>query len=452
MNKGIVMGALGGLVFGGASGYFVADSGDSGSGKTTTLTESIVNSQRPPRFGVSSSTPSPVHAETAKPRAANVEEVLKERNSLKRVAALMEYYNSLTPEQLMLEARKLSSLSWEDRMVASKLLFSKWAETSPRQALDFVNKMGFRGGMDRMTVFQSWSAQNPEAAAAYLSENRNSMDRGSYGFVAGEWARLNPEAALAWANTLDGRSKQDALASLFATYAESDPIQAAQKALALGDEALKDSRVLEGIARTWAKQDWDAANAWINGLPVEQQSSARRSALEQLAATDPSRATEEVLKLSSGEERDNSIAGVVRAMAMENPAEAANLLLKSSSDNVSRRSMNDVVSSWVYTDTEAAKNWVNSLPAGSSRDSALTTYAMQTPSRNYQETIEMASGISNERNREWAVSSAVRNWMNDDPAAAKSWLDSSNLSDRTKEMINGTGRSQRMRGMRGMAR
>lgn len=432
MNK-VVIGTIGGLVLGAASGYFVAEKGEEAVEKQSSFTQSVLDSQRAPRFGSSDGeeTGPSAKAKAAAKAKGDLNSILKERNMSKRAGQLIEYYNSLSPAELMEEAKRLNSLSWDDRMVASNLLFAKWAETAPVQAMEFANKLGFRSMMEKGTILQTWSSMNPEAAAAYYNENRNIMNDRSAGIIAGEWARLNPEAALEWSKNLTGRNRENALRSLFSSFADTDPAAAAQRAASLSEEELSGSNVYGTIAAQWAKKDWAAAEAWLSTLPADQQESARQRAVESLAIT-------QVAGMAEGEAKNNAVAAVARAMAVENPAMAADLILKNSSGEQGRqsgRAVGEVIGSWVYSDPAAAKSWITSLSEGSVKDSALMAYAMQSPSTDYLEKINMTSGMSNERMREFATEMAARNWMREDSQAAQAWIESSNLSDRVKQNL-----------------
>lgn len=446
MNKAVI-GTVGGLALGVASGYFVADMrGESKENKS--ITQSIM-SQQAPRFGKTVSESSSAATSSEKKAKADIADIMKERSMPRKLAQLMDYYSNLSPEELALEARKLSSMRGEDRMMASSILFTKWAESSPKQAMEYANKLGPMARGEKSIILQTWSSMNPEAATSYYMDNKNSMDGRSAGIIAGEWARMNPDAALSWANSLNSAEKGGALRSAFSAYAESNPALAAQKASLLSAEDLAGSRVLESIANQWAKQDWAATETWLNGLPAEQQDSARREAIEGLATVNPTLAAEQVAKLPEGNDKEAAVASVARAMAIDNPALAADLMAKNSSGNNmgTQFALGQVMGSWVYTDTEAAKNWAASLPDGNTKSAAIISYAMQTPSKDYAGTIDLASSITNDRMKEAAIGAAVRNWMKEDPDAAQNWVDSSNLSDRAKQSITDPG--QIMRALRG---
>lgn len=449
IKTGILVGALGGLVIGGASGYFAGASVTPLEQKS--LSETVISQQRAPRFGETKVVNPAMEQKAvaaAKEKVKDVKTILNEGDQMKRMAGLLEYYNGLTHEQMADEAKRLSLMSWEDRMVASKMLFTKWAEVAPKQAMEYAGKQGFRGGFEKMMIMDAWSSKNPEMAAAYYAENKDILDNGrgrggrTADAIAKGWTRLDPEAALNWAKGMEGNGRNGAISSVFDALVDKDPALAVQKLGTLSAEDLKDSRIIDNIASKWARTDWTAAEAWLNTLPADQQEQARSRALQGLAEVDAAAAAQKVSQMADGAAKDSAVSRIVSVLAAENPVQAAEWVLKNASQDAMARSVGDVVSSWVYTDTTGAKNWVNGLPAGAARNRAIMSYAMTTPSTNYSETLSMVSGMqveSNDRNARWEQAAAMRNayskWAGQDAEAAKAWVQGSGMSDRQKERL-----------------
>lgn len=467
MNK-VIIGTIGGLVVGVASGFFAADSAKPEAPQS--LSDSITSQQRAPRFGQTKvSTASSVEQKSvAKKKAQDLSAIIKEGDQMKRISGLLDYYNALTPEQMKDEAKRLSLLSWEDRMLASKMLYTKWAELAPKQAMEYVNGQGNRGGFDRMMIMDAWSSKNPEMAAAYYMENKEELDGGrgrTAGSIAKGWARLNPDAALGWAQGLEGRGRNEAISSVFDALLEKDPALAVQKMGTLSAEDLKDSDVVRNLAGKWAKTDWTATEAWMNTLPADQQDAARGQALRSLAEVDVAAAAQKVAQLPAGELKDGVISSVARAMAAENPSGAADWVLKNASESALADSVGGIMSNWVRRDAEGAKGWVNGLPDGKAKVNAIMDYARMTPSKDYAGTLAMVSGAKvdsesrdDRRQQYMAMSDTYRKWSREDADAAKNWADTSNLSDRQKRFLTyssqnghsgGGGRGSRGGGGRG---
>ena len=157
----------------------------------------------------SSRSESPVGQQSGKRanRPGGTDAISRLPGSSNRIQALMEFYASLTPGQLEEEARKLENLPMNERIMASFLLFGRWAETDPTAAMAFSNTMGFTGMFVRPTILQSWASVDPANAAKYYAENPREFammgmmggGRGPMGgqgpasIIASEWARQDPD-------------------------------------------------------------------------------------------------------------------------------------------------------------------------------------------------------------------------------------------------------------------
>ena len=452
MNK-VIVATVVSLSAGIALGYIGGSSKEDEQKKT--LSDKVLSEQRPPRFGESKSSPSlakesAIASKTAS-RYKSLKEVFKESHPNKRMEAMLAYFDTLSVDQLEKEAKALKDLSFENRFMASYLLFSKWAETAPQQAMEYANKLGFRGMMEKSSIFQTWAATNPEGAAAYYNENKNILEGNMAGNIAGEWARTNPDAAIVWAESLSGRAKNDALSSILMKMAESDPAAAIQKLASFPADFAEGSgaRVYSSLAQQMAKKDWAATEAWVATLPVDQQDWAKSSALSGLASVNPAEASRQVEKMEAGSAKDRAVGQIASSLAEQNPQAAAEWVLKNASEGGWGNAVGTVMNNWVYSDTSAAQKWVASLPEGASKDQAVMRYAMSTPSKDYEQTLTMAGNISNQGVRDTALSTATRNWMKDDPEAAKAWLEGTSLlsQDRKNALIESSDRGSRRGGM-----
>ncbi|MEO8616678.1 MAG: hypothetical protein ABI600_16155, partial [Luteolibacter sp.] len=132
------------LVFGAVGGYI--------SGKNAEPTGQPSGSEEASQRTRSSSRPESTSEPAKKSsRSANPEQISKMAGNSNRIQALLEFYGGLTPEQLAEEAGKLENLPMNERMMASFLLFGRWAEVDPTAAMAFSNTMGMAGGFVRPT-------------------------------------------------------------------------------------------------------------------------------------------------------------------------------------------------------------------------------------------------------------------------------------------------------------
>jgi hypothetical protein len=378
-------------------------------------------------------------------RPRSIEEISRLPGNTERLKALMDYYASLSPNQLADEARKLESLPMNERMVASLLLFGRWAESDPTAAMAFSNTMGFAGAFVRPTILQSWASADPANAAKYFTTNPREFammgmmggGRGPMGgqspaaIIAGEWARQDPAAALAWASTLTTDQSQ-AMNSVIGAVAKDDPKKAATMLASMA--GTDKTEAYKSVASQYGALNFGEAQTWIRSLPAEDQAAAMAAAIGGLSKSDPQAAERQLGQMAAGAAKDEATAIVVKDMARLNPQGAADLLNRSSKE-AQIQGMPQLIPTWVAQNPAETLKYVNSLEAGDVRDSALMPYIMSNNSSSPAELVNVAGAITNDRSRNRAIGIAAARWMREDPVAAKSYIQGSSLSDNAKQRI-----------------
>jgi len=374
-----------------------------------------------------------------------------------RIKALMDFYAGLTPRQLADEARKLETLPMSERMMASVLLFGRWAESDPTAAMGFSNTMGFAGAFVRPTILQSWASTDPANAAKYYAANPREFammgmmggGRGPMGggqspasIIASEWARQDPAAALAWAGTLTTDQAQ-AMTAVIGAVAQSDPPKAASILASM--PGTDKTEGYASIATKYGALDFNAAQTWVRTLPAEAQAAALASAIGGLANTDPQAAAKQVALMPAGDAKDGAVAIVAGDLARANPQVAADFIKQQDSEPAQQNSMRQLMPTWVAQNPTAALAYANSWPAGAVRDSALLPYIMSNNTAAPTDLVNVAETVTDPGSRDRALGMAAARWMREDPAAAKAYVQqSSTLSDTAKQRIlSGRGMGRR---------
>jgi len=446
------------LLLGATGGFLIGKGGKSADSDATQTTEMLSRSSR---SGALNDSPSDRSAGTA--RARTTDEINQMPGQLQRMQSLLDFYAGLSPEQLEEEARKLENIPMPERMMASYVLFAKWAETDPMSAMAFSDKMGFTGMFVKPTIMQSWASVDPVNASKYYSDNPGQfammgmfggrgggggpMGNGAASIIAGEWARQNPDDAMAWAKTLNGSEKGNAVSSIVGQVASSDP----QKAMAMAATLTGDdqSRANRQIAEALGSKNWDEAQQFIAGLPTDQQDDARRRAFEGLASKDPSEAAKQLASFTDEEQRSRATATVAEKMSREDPAGAFNLVISSGASEQDD-AMRNVMMNYARQDSAGAMQAISKIPQGDARDTAIGTFVFASNSTNYSETFALAETITDERDRSRAIGVSAAKWMTTDPEAAKAAIQqSTTLSDDMKTRIIDGGGMMRDWGGRG---
>ncbi len=370
-----------------------------------------------------------------------------------RIQAMIDFYQSLSVDQLEEQARKLEDLPMGERMMAGFLLFGRWGEVDARSAMEYANSMGFAAMFVRPTILQSWASVDPVNAANYYDRNprefammmggggrggRGGMFGGGMGgasVIAGEWAKQDPDGALKWASTLSN-GKGDAYSAVVAEVAKTDPAKAAK--LLSGMDAADASASYRSVAEAFGSKNFNQAKSWISSLPADEQAGALAAAIAGLAKSDPQTAAQQAAVMTAGEAKDRAVEGVVTVMSRDNPQAAAEYLMQNGGADAQGESMRALIPAWVGKDPTAALNFVKTLPEGEVRDRGVRSYVWSNRTAPPSELVQVAETISDENDRSRTVGWMVSRWMNEDEQAARAYVQqSTTLPDRMKQHILG---------------
>tara|TARA_B110000881_G_C18568785_1_gene514359 strand:+ start:559 stop:1929 length:1371 start_codon:yes stop_codon:yes gene_type:complete len=432
------------LLAGGAIGYIAGNSGSNSEKNESADAKSKAAASGSSRTSSVSGASGGGNSKERKPKT--YEEVAATPGQTARLQALVDLYSGLDSDEFAGEAEKLDNLPFNERILSAYILFAAWAEVSPYEAFDHANsKMGRTGMFVKPTILQSWASTDPKAASRYYESNKSEFammgmmggGRGGSsgaGTIAAEWAKQDPEGALAWAKTLEGRDQEQATVKALSQIATTDPERAAGLTLGLEGDSLSSAN--SSIASEWAKKDWNAAEDFVKGLPVDQQGDALGAAVRSLASENPTLAATKALEIPEGNARDEAVESVAEAMARENPADAAKWVVANGTEKAQKDAMRDVMGSWVNQDAAAAKTWAVEQPEGAVRDAAVSSYVMSDSKGNPQENIKLAETITDEGSRGWAIGMTTMRWMGEDSEAATEYIQSSDvIDDRMKDRI-----------------
>jgi hypothetical protein len=229
--------------------------------------------------------------------------------------------------------------------------------------------------------------------------------------------------------------------------AQTDPKKAAE--LAAGIEGDDRGDAYASIARQWGAKNFAEAEAWISSLPADERGQALVSALRGLAGDHPELASQKAAALAAGKEKNDAVSEIAQTWARENPAAAAAWVASQSDADVSRNAMREIVSSWARQDDAGAVAYLQQQEAGSARDQAVQSYVFSNRSDNPQSVVQLAETIQDERDRQRAIGMAAQQWMREDEAAARAYIQQSTaISDEAKQRVL-EGRGFGGRGRRG---
>lgn len=327
------------------------------------------------------------------------------------------------------------------------------AQSDPQRAIEWLRRHPQSDDRIWTYILKGLTDQNPVAAAELVL--KNGFDRDS-GFLIKQtleaWGKRDSAGALDWALHLkNGEERELAVEASFFPHLKADPADAMKKAVSLPPGLLR-SRLMGEAAGPLALVDPAAAAEIVAHLPTPlHRVVALASQVSSLAAADPDKALSLFQELTVAESpellgqlqdpfakgpewpgasyRGDKVLEAVIELARHQPAGVSKILadLPSSSGYL----LNSAVTQWVAQDPEAASAWVNQLPAGSSRDTAveaLTSSLTQGPEPDYEAALAWSLTAPPAR-RLNQITETLKSWRRENPEAAELSLSSLPLTD-----------------------
>lgn len=222
-------------------------------------------------------------------------------------------------------------------------------------------------------ILAQWVADDQEAALAYVRTMTTGPER-TEGLliVLKTIGQSDSMRAISLANEMVTDNEQAAIYSpLFATAVGTD-ISKATDAFNTVPEGDGRDNALRALTSKWAGTDTEAALDWANALTNERERNmARESAIDAVLATDPTRAIELAQKNLSGDEREQMCSTAIRHLCEQNPEAARDAFNRLDAEDQQPFTAAEVARALAGKDMNSAIAWADTLPEGSSRDTAV---------------------------------------------------------------------------------
>ena len=328
-------------------------------------------------------------------KLATMEEIVRGENALDRGRAMLDWIDSLAPEEFEDAVARFRSLGLtEARLGEYAMLLTAWAEVDPLSALTYTTE-NTRGGMATGTVLTAWAAEDPEAAITWAKANHEGDGANPYitGIIRGLVA-TNPVRATELLQGLPfSRERGQALSTMMPHLMQMGPDYAQSWIAALGDDRLRDGATGR-FAEEMAKKDPAGTAAWLLANLGDVSTNSVDEVYEEWAKVDQNAALASFEQLPRGEARTRALRGMVTIEARNDPQAAAELMNRNPEDRDDMMVMHFVWNSF-----------------GDSPEIAMTQTA----------------NIDNERRRNRMYERALGSWLKRDQDAAQSWINSANL-------------------------
>ena len=216
-------------------------------------------------------------------------------------------------------------------------------------------------------------------------------------------ARKDPDAAIQWMLSLpEGQTKDLALKSI-SQGMYNNPQAAWYLASVIGDEDIR-NQAKRYVVWYWFLRDRPAASQWMQSLPV-------------------------------GQAKDFALNYVSYQLTMSERQAAFNMASEIGDTGIRTEAMVFAALSWCDHDRAAAIKWMQSLPVGDTKDMLSESISREMAARAPQAAMDIASLIGDSNRRTTALKNVVKQWSQNDPAAATQWINRSSLPEEVKTQL-----------------
>jgi len=374
------------------------------------------------------------------PLEARIEKARAEKQIDRRLQALAGVANELPLPEIPNALKAAADLkSMRERLVFQDSALKRWGQLAPAEAFAHVSQMA--EGLSKVEAVRSISAgyactNGSAAAAAALKMKPGRARSEAVSIIAEQWARSDPQAALKWANQLSqGALREMALHSIYFVWVHSDPVAVSATAqnLPAGDTR---NALLMNIAQNWAVIDPRAAIKWAQALPVEAEKDlAVVIATESWADSDPRAAVDFAWKLVPTELRQRATLAALERWAMQDPEEAFEKVAKSADRLLHEQGIARVVTACASVCPDMVSRWVEALPIGPIRDSAIGAYVEAASAWHPEAAARLAVKTADPLARQERVRQCFRLWLACDSESAKQWLKQTDFAEEDKRSL-----------------
>lgn len=330
-------------------------------------------------------------------RLTDMESIVRSENALDRSRAMLAWIDSLAPDEFEAAVARFRSLGITGaRMGEYAMLLTAWAEIDPTAALAYTTK-NTRGGMATGTVLAAWASRDPESAIAWAEANHEGDDANPYmvGIIR-SIAATNPTRATELLQKMPfSNERGEALTAMIPHLLKMGSESAKQWISALSDERLRDGATAR-FAEEMAKTDPAGTASWLLANLGEASTRSVDEVFGEWAKTDKAAAMDSFGKLPEGAARTRALRGLVINEAGNDPQAAATLM--------------------------------NTYPADVD-DRLVLHFVWNSFDKAPEVALTQVSKIRDQDMQSRMYSRALGSWLDDDQAAAQSWINSANLPE-----------------------
>jgi len=355
-------------------------------------------------------------------------------------------------------------------------ILTKMTQTDPGAAMAYIGQMPAGPARDnsQLRAIYAWGAQDPTAAKAWVNNNLTGPVReAALNNLQIRMNQLDPVAALDKINQMPPGSDRDSAvrslmvplasqnvnaainlfqglpatadpvtrnlleSSIVASMLKVDPAGAASFVQSTGSDPTDPTyqRLVQQVAQQWSASESQAAVKWAETLPDgPARIAAINTTIQALAKFDGPGAWEAVTTYQP--DNASAAATVISNWSQTDPTGAAeaftNYSLQGDDDPESdfrQQAIASIARNWLAQDAQAASQWINTLPTGPARDSAVKILVATQATNDPATALNWAITESSPSSRLQDINDVLVSWARSDLPAAIAAMQAAPLTD-----------------------
>ena len=150
--------------------------------------------------------------------------------------------------------------------------------------------------------------------------------------------------------------------------------------------------------------------------------------------TSPEEAANFVASLPAGKTQNSAAVNVLLSWSTADPASAGNWVAQFPESDLRNEAMRVLLNSWAQNDPTGAGQFLAGLPEGNSRDSAAQSYVSHL-AQSPEQAAPYVNFIADDNQRFSSAQSLAGSYLRNDPAGAETWITGLNLSPEQKNQL-----------------
>jgi RNA polymerase sigma factor (sigma-70 family) len=388
------------------------------------LTVELQRAKQPAGAAFAGGNPGEMTKASALDNFARLEQIMATPAHSLLLLNFMGSLNATEAKALFLRVAKLTP-NLRNRWIMA-LLMNRLGGIDPQGGFALANMVTLPGEHEDLLdyLFDQWSSGDYVAALAAASSIPNEKWRTEMtALVLKNLANSNPQAGVAVLQTLAGGAEVSNLyTSFFSTWGSINPTAAAAAVLALPATRDRNAAIV-GMVNGWAESDDpQAVLAWASNLPVgDTRTKALSTAITGLTAQDPVAALNFASNITIPADRDKLTLQVVNEWGQSDPQSAMAWVEQSTNGTVHDAAVASLLGPLSLVDRTAALNALAEIPAGPQQDEAINQMALANENDPQADLTWLLSQPNSTSVRN-TMSTVVNLWVNSDPDAAQSFI------------------------------